>query len=129
MPRVRELSLSASTTTCRWFDCTVYSITRKSSRAEPRLSARSTTACSSSARRLRSPAARRSVTSTGWYLDSLGRFSCDTSARSPFGLRPAPLAAPVHERELSLRALPLHDRRGARSPADVRALHLFFAQL
>src|SRR5262245_4622219 len=41
----------------------------------------------------------------------------------------AALATPIHERELSLLALPLHDSRGARRSADVRALHSFSAQL
>jgi hypothetical protein len=40
------------------------------------------------------PATKRSVTLTGSRPLSLGRFTCGTPARSPFGLRPAPRRLP-----------------------------------
>jgi len=39
---------------------------------------------------------------TGWCAESTGRVRCDTQARSPTGLRPAPRRAPPHVRNASV---------------------------
>src|SRR5262245_26005640 len=87
-------SLLASTIKCRWLVCRLYSTTRKDSCCELATKARARTSCASSLRRLGRCSRSLSVTRAGCLAHSRGRFACDTPARTPFGLRPAPRRLP-----------------------------------